>query len=132
MSKTVADITWEWLDKENKWLRAEVERLKKENKSLKEDREKINSAIWDLVRENRDLKKEVKNLKEINENMRWLLDATIDSKNILINQLIEERDWYKEKYEHSMWEWRLTKWWFASFDSQWNLVDYGEGDFYEN
>ena len=36
-----------------------VAELREENKKLKEDREKINSAIWDLVRENKNLKSDV-------------------------------------------------------------------------
>ena len=75
----VAELTREWLYKENKWLW-------EENKKLKEDREKINSAIWDLVRENRKLKAQIEKMSWI-----WLASAAP----MVINKEVKYKPWFK-------------------------------------
>ena len=64
MSKTVADITWEWLDKENKWLRAEVEKLKIEIWWLMWERDGLKMVVEKLHKEIEEQDKEYCKLKE--------------------------------------------------------------------
>lgn len=81
-----------------------IEQLEKENNELKE---------WADNRQS-ELRKEIKRLNEkIYE---------LDEENEKLKSDLEQ---YKKQYEHSMWEynWKLTKWGYASFNEYWELME---------
>ena len=94
MSKTVADITWEWLDKENKWLRAEVEKLKIEIWWLMWERDGLKMVVEKLHKEIEEQDKEYCKLKKENQT----LELWLDNKEKLNEEYRKQIDKLKEKY----------------------------------
>lgn len=95
-------------------LELEIQNLEKENKNLTKCNLNLQEHIDKIEQENKILKKkydwltmypqDMKELKEENIKLKEFLNITVQTKNGKIRNLLEELEWYKKQYEHSMGE----------------------------